>query len=54
MIKELSDIKLNIEDFLEYQDIELLDYVWEVANHFLPNIGDTITGIQKLLFSLRC
>lgn len=43
MIKELPDIKLNIEDFLEYQDIELLDYVWEVANHFLPNIGDTIT-----------
>ena len=43
MIKELPDIKLNSEDFLEYQDIELLDYVCEVANYFLPNIGDTIT-----------
>lgn len=43
MIEELPDIKLTIEDYYEYQDIELLDYVWEVANHFLPNIGDTIT-----------
>ena len=43
MIKELPDIKLTIEDYYEYQDIEHLDYVWDVANHFLPNIGDTIT-----------
>lgn len=38
MIEELPDINLTIEDYYEYQDIELLDYVYEVANHFLPNI----------------
>ena len=37
MIEELPDIKLTIEDYYEYQDIELLDYVYEVANHFLPD-----------------
>ena len=42
MIEELPDIKLTIEDYYEYQDIELLDYVCEVANHFLPNIGGTM------------
>ena len=40
MIEELPDIKLTIEDYYEYQDIELLDYVYEVANHFLPNIEE--------------
>ena len=38
MIEELPDINLTIEDYYEYQDVELLDYVYEVANHFLPNI----------------
>ena len=38
MIKELPDIKLTVEDYYEYREIELLDYVWEVADHFLPNI----------------
>ena len=38
MIEELPDINLTIEDYYEYQDIELLDYVYEVANYFLPNI----------------
>ena len=37
MIEELPDIKLTIEDYYEYQDIELLDYVYEIANHFLPD-----------------
>lgn len=41
MIEELTDINLTIEDYYEYQDIELLDYVYEVANHFLPNIDDS-------------
>lgn len=41
-IEELPDLKLNIEDYYEYQDIELLDYVWEVANHFLPNTDRTM------------
>ena len=38
MIKELPDIKLAVEDYYEYREIELLDYIWEVADHFLPNI----------------
>lgn len=38
MIEELPDINLTIEDYYEYQDIEVLDYVYEVTNHFLPNI----------------
>ena len=42
MIEELPDIKLTIEDYYEYQGIELLDYVCDVANHFLPNIGGTM------------
>lgn len=42
MIEELPDIKLTIEDYYEYQGIEQLDYVCEVANHFLPNIGGTM------------
>lgn len=37
MIEELPDIKQTIEDYYEYQNIELLDYVYEVANHFLPD-----------------
>ena len=45
-IQELPDIRLNIEDYYEYQDIELLDYVWEVANHFLPNIGGGLIDSQ--------
>ena len=39
MIEELPDIKLTIEDFYEYHGIEQLDYVCDIANHFLPNIG---------------
>ena len=38
MIKELPDIKLTVENYYEYREIELLDYIWEVADHFLPNI----------------
>ena len=45
-IQELPDIKLNIEDYYDYHDIELLDYVWKVANYFLPNICGSITYSQ--------
>lgn len=41
-IQELPDFRLNIEEYYEYEGIELLDYVWEVANHFLPNIGGSM------------
>lgn len=43
MIEELPDIKQTIEDYDNYQDIELLDYVWEVADHFLPNIDGVMS-----------
>lgn len=43
MIKELPDIRQTIEDYDNYQDIELLDYVWEVADHFLPNIDGVMS-----------
>lgn len=43
MIEELPDIKQTIEDYDNYQDIELLDYVWEVADHFLPNIDGAMS-----------
>lgn len=45
-IQELPDIRLNIEEYYEYEGIELLDYVWEVANHFLPNIGGSLPDSQ--------
>ena len=37
-IQELSDIRLNIDDYHEYQGVELLEYVCDVANHFIPSI----------------
>ena len=37
-IKELPDIRENIDEYYEYHGIELLDYVCEVANWLLPNI----------------
>ena len=43
MIEELPDIRQTIEDYENYQDIELLDYVWEVADHFLPNIDGVMS-----------
>ncbi len=36
-IKELPDIKINLDEYFEYYE-ELLDYVCEVANWLLPNI----------------
>ena len=38
-IQELPDLKLNIEEYYEF-DIDLLEYVWDVANHFLPNMAN--------------
>ena len=38
-IQELPDLKLNIEEYYEF-DIDLLEYVWDVANHFLPNVAN--------------
>ena len=40
MIEELPDIKENIENFHEYTGIELLEYVWNIAEWKFPNTVD--------------
>lgn len=37
-IEELPDLGENIEEYYEYHGVELLDYVCEVTNTFLPNL----------------
>ena len=55
MIEELPDIKLTVEDYYEYHGIELLDYVFEVANHFLPNIsGEWVDSRAPAIFCGIC
>ena len=44
-IEELPDLKLDWDRAYEYQDVPLLDYVWEVANKFLPSVEDTDIGM---------
>lgn len=44
-IEELPDLKIGWDRAYEYQDVPLLDYVWEVANKFLPSVKDTDTGM---------
>lgn len=44
-IEELPDLKIGWDRAYEYQDVPLLDYVWEVANKFLPSIEDTDIGM---------
>ena len=36
-IEELSDLKVNWTESYKCLDEPLLEYVWEVANHFLPD-----------------
>lgn len=44
-IEELPDLKIGWDKACEYQDVPLLDYVWEVANKFLPSAEDTDIGM---------
>ena len=44
-IEELPDLKIGWDRAYEYQDVPLLDYVWEVANKFLPSVEDTDIGM---------
>ena len=39
-IEELPDLKVNWIESYKYLDEPLLEYVWEVANHFLPDYED--------------
>lgn len=45
-IEELPDLKIGWDRAYEYQDVPLLDYVWEVANKFLPSVEDTDIGMM--------
>lgn len=39
-IEELPDLKVNWIESYKYLAEPLLEYVWEVANHFLPDYED--------------
>lgn len=45
-IEELPDLKIGWDKACKYQDVPLLDYVWEVANKFLPSVEDTDIGMM--------
>jgi len=40
-IEELPDLKVAWHESHKCLDEPLLEYVWEVANHFLPDYEDT-------------
>ena len=44
-IEELPDFKVSWDRAYEYQDVPLLDYVWEVADKFLPSTEETDRGM---------
>ena len=41
-IEELPDLKVNWIESYKYLAEPLLEYVWEVANHFLPDYEDPL------------
>lgn len=44
-IKELPDLKVAWHESYKCLNEPLLEYVWEVANHFLPDYAETDTGM---------
>ena len=44
-IEELPDLKVNWTESYKCLDEPLLEYVWEVANHFLPDYEETDKGM---------
>ena len=44
-IKELPDLKVNWTESCKCLNEPLLEYVWEVANQFLPDYEETDTGM---------
>ena len=44
-IEELPDLKVAWHESYKCLNEPLLEYVWEVANHFLPDYAETDTGI---------
>ena len=45
-IEELPDLKVAWHESYKCLNEPLLEYVWEVANHFLPDYAETDTGIR--------
>ena len=50
-IEELSDLKVNWTESYKCLDEPLLEYVWEVANHFLPDYEETDKGMIPIAVS---
>lgn len=46
-IEELPDLMIGLTKAYKYQNVPLLDYVWEVANHFLPDYVETDQGMMS-------
>ena len=44
-IEELPDLKANWTESYKCLNEPLLEYVWEVANHFLPGYEETDKGM---------
>ena len=44
-IEELPDLKVAWHESYKCLNELLLEYVWEVANHFLPDYAETDTGM---------
>ena len=44
-IAELPDLKVNWTESYKCLNEPLLEYMWEVANHFLPDYAETDTGM---------
>ena len=44
-IEELPDLKVTWHESYKCLNEQLLEYVWEVANHFLPDYAETDTGM---------
>lgn len=53
-IEELPDLKVAWHESYKCLNEPLLEYVWEVANHFLPDYAETDTGMMPsfLAFSI--
>ena len=45
-IKELPDLKVAWHESYKCLNEPLLEYVWEVTNHFLPDYAETDTRVR--------
>ena len=46
-IQELPDLRQNIEEYYNHDSGGLLDYVWEVANHFIPSYDGEVFQMSQ-------